>query len=200
MSSQDEKMGSASQQMEPDEPDAKTSIITISPIGDRILSIGPEKKRFRVHTGVLSNASKAFRALLGPHFREGQDTMEDISLPEDDPEILEIIFNVVHIRNNAIPSRLAPQKLFQLAISADKWGFMEAFRFSSSQWLDPQNTTSTEELACFMASAYLFNNAYWFERITKRMIFYHADSYLSLVHLQICEFVPFQILGELPSI
>ena len=80
--------------------------------GDVVIVVGPEEKRMRVSSTILKNASKYFAALLGPHFREGQDVgknlSKEITMPEEGAQSLEVIFNVIHLRNEAVPKSLTP--------------------------------------------------------------------------------------------
>ena len=60
----------------------------IDPHGDVILIVGQDKKRLRVSAMMLFAASPVFKALLGPHFREGQrprsaSNPTEITLPDD---------------------------------------------------------------------------------------------------------------------
>jgi BTB/POZ domain len=54
-----------------------TKCIAYAADGDVILVVGPEEKKFQVHSIVLGTASTVFRAMFGPHFSEGQWTSED---------------------------------------------------------------------------------------------------------------------------
>lgn len=64
--------------------------------GDLILAVGNEKKKkkMRVSSVILSMASPVSKALLGPHFREGQRLRNgtspiEILLPDDSSESLQ---------------------------------------------------------------------------------------------------------------
>ena len=65
----------------------------------------------RVHSVILRTASTVFNALLGPHYNEGGNLSsgapKDIPLPEDDAVALEIIFNALHYRVEAIQDLLS---------------------------------------------------------------------------------------------
>jgi len=73
--------------------------------------------------------------MLGPHYDEGRnlpsESPKDVPLPQDDPEVLEIIFNAIHYRMEAIDDPLDPAVVLRVTIIADKYDFMEAFKLAS---------------------------------------------------------------------
>lgn len=78
--------------------------------GATILVIGPDEARLCVHSCLLQSASKVFKAMLGPLYREGQrsgltGSKKEIPLPEDDADAMTITCAVIHHRNDmACPS------------------------------------------------------------------------------------------------
>ena len=57
--------------------------------GDIVLVVGEDQERLRVYSVVMTIVSQPFRALLGPHYKEGQQSstpgtqLKEIVLPED---------------------------------------------------------------------------------------------------------------------
>src|SRR4051794_37049290 len=107
--------------------DPKVSLKTLTEIasdGDLMLIVGAAKVRVRVQSSFLKHASPVFRAMLGPHFSEGQpavDSIKEISLPEDDVDAIKIICAVFHLRNDEIPDHLSPACVLRIAVTADKY-------------------------------------------------------------------------------
>jgi hypothetical protein len=111
--------------------------IDIAPDGDVILIVGAERWRLRVYSLFLKNALNVFKAMLGPHFAEGQSLggtdPAEISLPEDDPEALSIVLNVVHGRNESVPESLDGRQIPRVAVAADKFDLVTMVRFAVQQ-------------------------------------------------------------------
>lgn len=63
--------------------------------------------------------------MFKPTFAERQNLDEDkpteVSMLDDNASALEIICNVIHYRNNIVPSELKPRQVFEVAIAADKF-------------------------------------------------------------------------------
>ena len=146
-----------------------TGVTEICPSGDAIFVAGPEETRYRVSSAILRNASEYFRALLGPHFSEGQHLSEEspkeIRMPEDDAYSLEVIFNVLHLRNEDVPRSLDPEFILDIAIAADKFNCIVALQHAGTVWLRLQVTISGNDLGCLMTAASVFNDVEAFTKI-----------------------------------
>lgn len=98
----------------------------IAPGGDVIFLISPEKKRLRVYSLIIKHTSKVFAILFGPQFNEGQNLLNanaqtvEVLLPEDDPEAMAVICNVIHEQNDTIIELLYPTQILKISITADK--------------------------------------------------------------------------------
>ncbi|KAL2037631.1 hypothetical protein N7G274_009576 [Stereocaulon virgatum] len=172
----------------------------IAPDGDVILIVGPDKARLRVHSHALKMASKVFSAMLGPHFREGQGLNgflpREISIPDDDPDAMLAICNVLHHCNNSLPNVISPISIVRVAIAADKYDCVVALKYVMSHWLDFTGITNSLELVYLAAAAYLFNNARGFEEATRRLIFGHRGSYTSLAEDEYGAVVPWKAFSK----
>jgi hypothetical protein len=161
-----------------------SSTAVIAPNGNVILVVGPHERRIQVSSSVLQNASKYFCNMFGPHFLEGQDLggndPKEIVMPDDDANVLEIICNIFHLRNDAVPETLSPTVILEIAVAADKFDCIVAIKLASTLWLVPKENHSIIELGQLMAAAYVLNNARSFKEITLSMILGHKDSYLPL--------------------
>jgi hypothetical protein len=160
------------------------SAIDIAPDGDVIFIIGTERRRLRVFSLFLKNASSVFKAMLGPHFAEGQslggaDPVE-ILLPEDNAEALSIIFNVLHGRNDSVPDSLNGSQILHIATAADKFDLVISLRFAIQRWLNCSGVNDPRELWLLMVASFWFDNANGFADITHALILHYAGSYSEL--------------------
>ncbi|OAL46985.1 hypothetical protein IQ07DRAFT_647258 [Pyrenochaeta sp. DS3sAY3a] len=168
-----------------------TPTIEIARNGNVILVIGPQQKRIRVCSMVLSNASRYFQAMFGPHFSEGQGLTfnpadpKEIEMPEDDADALELVCCIIHVRNDVVPNVLAPQKLLEFLATADKFECLIAMRFIGRIWLSQQldgQHRPLKDYAAQIIAAYVLDHPSSFTKATWRFI-KHWDG--SLTDLQL---------------
>ncbi|KAH6625532.1 hypothetical protein C7974DRAFT_455732 [Boeremia exigua] len=168
---------------------SSTSTVDIADNSDVILIVGPKEKRLRVSSLSLANASKVFRSMFGPHFREGQklgdssSCIREVPMPEDNADAMEIICNIIHFRS--VPENINADLLLHAAIEADKFNCRNVVHHASTLWLNQAESKELIELAQLMASSYLLNNSRAFGQITLKMIFCHQGSYLPLAEQEI---------------
>ena len=63
-----------------------------------MLSVGPQRKPFYPHKGVLCEVSSFFRAAFGKQFKEAAEAKMD--LPEDIVEVVEDMVKWMYVRNS----------------------------------------------------------------------------------------------------
>jgi hypothetical protein len=176
---------------------AQTEIATN---GDLVFVVGPHSKKMQVSSFILKNASPYFRAMFGSHFAEGKDLKSDdpkeILMPDDNANALEVICNIIHLRNDAVPESLSPNDIFQIAIAADKFDCIVALKHVSTIWLNPKGIQGISELGYLMVAAYILDNARAFSDITLSMMLHHTDSYLPLADevIGLIDFLPWKAL------
>ncbi|CZR63200.1 uncharacterized protein PAC_13097 [Phialocephala subalpina] len=135
----------------------------IAPGGDVIFLISPEKKRLRVYSLIIKHTSKVFAILFGPQFNEGQNLLNanaqtvEILLPEDDPEAMAVICNVIHGQNDAIIEPLNPTQILKISIAADKRDSITSLPWAIKELI--------EDGKCF-------------ENLTWALMMHHKGSYL----------------------
>jgi hypothetical protein len=180
--------------------DAATARTEIATNGDVVLVAGPHGKKIQVSSSALRTASTYFGAMFGPRFAEGQglnsNGPKEILMPDDNANAVEVICNIMHFRNEAIPQSLSPTEVFEIAVAADKFNCVVALKHASAIWLNPDGVKSITELAYLMAAAYIFDNAQAFSRVTLAMVLRHTGSYLPLAEqlIDLFDFVPGKIL------
>jgi hypothetical protein len=182
--------------------ESSTAVTEIAANGDVILIVGPDKRRLQVDSICLKKASKYFRVMFGPHFSEGQDlggnSPKEVLMLDDNANVLEIICNIIHLRNDAVPEILTPDEVFEIAIAADKFDCGIALKHATALWLNPRDVKGIVELGRLMAAAYMLDNARAFGEITLSMILRHKESYLLLLDetAGIIDFVPWKIFSK----
>lgn len=128
--------------------------------GDTILVIGPDEVRLCVQSCLLQAASKVFKAMFGPHFKEGQrsdlnGSKKEVPMPEDDAGAMSVICAVIHYRNDIVPEQFTSRGVLEIAVVADKYDCKVALQHAARHWLDPQNVMSLKEQMELMTAAYL---------------------------------------------
>lgn len=117
-------------------------------------------------------------------------------MPDDNAHALEIICNVIHLRNDAVPRSLSPKDIFEIAIAADKFDCVVALKYASAIWLNPKGVENILELSYLMSAAYILDDAQAFGDITLSMMLNHKDSSLPLADqgAGITDWVPWKVL------
>ncbi|TGZ82638.1 hypothetical protein EX30DRAFT_193564 [Ascodesmis nigricans] len=112
-----------------------TPTIEIDPRGDVLLQTPTTS--FLVASKCLTLASPVFSAMLHGHFLEASSlsTTGSVTISvDDDPEILCIIFNILHYRHRQVPSSLTSAQLLELAVVADKYDLADAIHPAYLTW------------------------------------------------------------------
>ncbi len=174
----------------------------ISLNGDLILVIGERKARLRVHSPILSCASKVFSVMFGPNWSEGKDLSKEfpkeVTLVEDDANALYTILCVVHHRNDMVPQTLSPREVLQIAIEADKYDLRTALIYARARWLQHRDTADLLEMAYLMAAALLFDDIETFVEHGLALILRYTGSYLELLKDSVlCQILPDSTACEL---
>ncbi|KAJ0290063.1 hypothetical protein COL940_001168 [Colletotrichum noveboracense] len=121
--------------------DDASKIIDVAADGDIIMIVGPDKRKFRVHSVMLKSASKVFKAMLSPNFAEGRRLRNNghhgditkIELPEDNDGGMSAIFHLLHHRVEKLPDPMPAAVFYQLGIAADKWGYSDDDKYDMAK-------------------------------------------------------------------
>ncbi|KAI0969669.1 hypothetical protein F4678DRAFT_480846 [Xylaria arbuscula] len=117
----------------------------LDPKGDLRLNVGTfEAKSFTVCSKALARASPFWDKLLYGVFREGKrrSTQDDnsewtIDLPEDDPEAMEVLLNIIHGRFDAVPKyhkNSAIPDIYEISVITDKYHMTHMIRPWARKW------------------------------------------------------------------
>lgn len=125
----------------------------------------------------LTLSSSVFKAMLRTPFREGETLSlhgkVTINLPEDDPAAFEILMNIIHAKNRAIPKTVPLIILTELAILVDKYRMHEAIGFLADLWIDnlkhaiPGLMLMCEDLMPWMAITSVFRRRVEYDQVTR---------------------------------
>ncbi|PVI04306.1 hypothetical protein DM02DRAFT_692733 [Periconia macrospinosa] len=156
--------------------------------GDVILVVGPEKKRLKVSSKKLRDASRYFNNLLGPHFSEGQDLDPDnpkeITMPEDDGFLLEIICSNIHGRKYD-GRKLSLMDIFYVAMTADKFDCVRHMQATLAMWLaqikDSVDTRDMIQMSYLMAAAFISDDPVAFRESARSIIMHHGESFIPMM-------------------
>jgi hypothetical protein len=162
--------------------DSMSDVINICPTGDVILVIGPSETRLRVHSMFLRAASKVFEVMLGPNWKECQNLSQkrppEVFLAEDCVAAMTIICNVLHHRNNAIPSRVEGGLLLRIALAVDKYDLDVALQHTMALWMQPLETEGGDHIVFLLAASYIRGDARMFANLSRHAILHCTKSYM----------------------
>ena len=114
----------------------------IDPDGDVIAIIPTTTTKFRVSSIMLSLASPVFRAMLSPRLHEGiqvtpasATVLLEVEFPDESPQALEAIFNVLHFRQDCMSANVSYDILYEIALVVDKYDLVKALGPWGEVWL-----------------------------------------------------------------
>ena len=140
---------------------------------------------FHVLSTALRLSSPVFKTMLDPNspFVEGQSLAgggggepAKITLPEDDPDALEIILNIIHHRGNLIPKKLKSSMMYEVAVLGDKYDMVGCLQGWGLLWLGNwlNKKKSVEKLGKkarnILVVAWAFKDEEMIENVTKWLI------------------------------
>jgi hypothetical protein len=137
--------------------------------------------------------------MFGPNRSEGRrlstQLPEEVSVPEDDADAMQIICCVLHHRNDLVSETITAKMILRIAVEVDKYDLKTALKYTSLDWLKPQIKFKMKETGRLLAAAYLFDNTNAFAAHTKSLILNCNELYLNLVKDKlISQVLPSEIL------
>ncbi|CAH0019546.1 unnamed protein product [Clonostachys rhizophaga] len=167
----------------------KDANVDIAVNGDVAFIVGPSCRRLRVYSLVLTNASTVFNVMLGPHFKEGhqlaQTGLTEIELPEDNAEAVEIVFNIIHGRNDRVSDTLDPDKLLQVAIITDKYDCLVPLAFAMKLWLKSVSAADPVQMWALAMVGVILRREETFAEAASALILNSSETYLSLTNINV---------------
>lgn len=164
-------------------------MIEIAPRGDVIFVLGGSNMKLKVSAEVMALASPAFHAMFRPDrpWTEAQNLSEDqpkeVPLPEDHPEAMELICEVLHHQHDAHKAEYPEWKLVaHISRLTNKYFLQKALGYASEQWLTyyvgraRENHYKGSEAKELLATAYLYDCPRLFRIIQKDSIHVRSSS------------------------
>lgn len=173
--------------------------VTVVDDGDIILAL-PKETFLRVSSVILSYASPVFKALLGPHFKEGQDVRsptepKKITLPEVDPSAMITLCAIVHFQGTG-DEDLETSDFVRVVIVADKYACTQAVREPGEAYLlrwaikPPASYPYLGDYCDLVVAAYLLRLDKLFALFTRRLILDQHTPFSELVGWRSCSMLP----------
>lgn len=138
-------------------------------------SLTSHRIRIRTSSHILKLSSSTFRAMLGPHFKEGKSLGEygsvEIELPEDDPQTMTTMCKVMHHNPDIMHEPTTALDLANLAHIADKYDTVRALGPSTSYLINKVRDLSLHgDLALLLGVAGTFGHTTLFNKIGKDIV------------------------------
>jgi len=106
--------------------------------------------------------------MLSNRFKEGNQlafsSVVEIPLPDDDPDSMQTMCNIIHMRHHAVPALLSPEHIVKLAECCDKYDCATATKPSIEAWTLALLQTATDSVrgqlltaACLVRNPTLVN-------------------------------------------
>ncbi|KAM3421047.1 hypothetical protein BST61_g1465 [Cercospora zeina] len=126
-------------------------IVDICSDGDTVLIVQgiagvSQSVGIRVSSRAITTASPVFRRILAPSSSlapptpspgtEEQREPRQIHLANDDGDALFLLLNILHLRNDALPTRIQPDLLLRFVATCARYECIVAAGRAASQWLD----------------------------------------------------------------
>ncbi|KAL9118396.1 MAG: hypothetical protein Q9187_005057, partial [Circinaria calcarea] len=148
--------------------------VDIDPEGDVLLQL--KDIELRVSSKILTLSSKVWKAMFSLNFIEGSvppldNELRHIPLPEDDPEAMEALCNLLHHQSQSVSTNRIDVFLERLAITADKYDCAPSLRYWSGHCLSQRIGKKKPNQAQLLSVTYLLNNAVGFRRLTRHMVY-----------------------------
>lgn len=135
----------------------------------------PAVIQMRVSSGHLILVSPVFKRLLKGGFAESHSlnsaSPAKITLPEDDPEALQILLNIIHGHMRKVPRDMKFGTLLQISILIDEYCLREVAELFTDMWFDQLKRHIPgffrEELMPWLCVSWVLQKPHHFNDITR---------------------------------
>ncbi|GKT40278.1 uncharacterized protein ColSpa_00459 [Colletotrichum spaethianum] len=123
--------------------------IPVDPDGDLVLRAGQQteepEKSFRVCTSALRRSSQVWKKMLFGPFKESKPAFGTwlVNLPDDDPDALGILLNIIHANFPLVPTAPSLAELYEVFRMANKYDMIPALKPWANAWLEVAESYAT---------------------------------------------------------
>ena len=120
---------------------------------------------YQVSSKHLEKASSTFKVQLTGSWSESrkfEDDLYHLTAKDWDPEVFQILLDILHLRNRQVPSSVTLETLAKFAVLVDYYGCWEAVEVWTNIWIkdvekkEPVPTVYSRELVLWMSIAWVF--------------------------------------------
>ena len=135
----------------------------------------PDEIQMRVSSSHLTLASSVFKRLLKGDFAESRSLNStgtaEVSLPEDNPQALQILLNIIHGHAKKVPRAIDIGMLTHISILIDKYCLHEVTEIFTDMWFEKLKGdipgSFTEDLMSWLCVSWVLRKSKAFKDTTK---------------------------------
>lgn len=113
----------------PDQVTPINTTIYLDSSGDLRLRVGPEQQNFVVCSKTMERSSTVWKTMLSGGFAKSRALNTDkewvVTLPEDKPEVMLIVLNIIHSRFSLVPEKLTVMDLYDILALTENYNVTE---------------------------------------------------------------------------
>ncbi|KAK0249588.1 hypothetical protein LTR02_001922 [Friedmanniomyces endolithicus] len=119
------------------------NVIDVAPMGTVLMTVselaGVKSAKLRLSQDMLTIASPIFADMITKAMQAGSTSGDAVLIDaaeDDEPEALYLLFNILHNRNEKLPSRLTAEALCKLARMVEKYKCATSIGRGTTMWFD----------------------------------------------------------------
>ncbi|KAK2040183.1 hypothetical protein LZ31DRAFT_587318 [Colletotrichum somersetense] len=160
--------------------------VRVDPDGDLVLRAGQQtglpERSFRVCANALRRSSQVWKKMLFGPFKESKPAFGTwlVHLPDDDPDALEIVLNIIHANFPLVPAEPGLAELYEIFQMANKYDMVPALKPWANAWLDVAEgcaataATDGESIAALTYVAWELGQVELHRKMMKELLLYSS--------------------------
>ncbi|KAK1982108.1 hypothetical protein LZ30DRAFT_749570 [Colletotrichum cereale] len=163
---------------------AASEEVQVDPDGDLVLRAGQQtglpERSFRVCANALRRSSQVWKKMLFGPFKESKPAFGTwlVHLPDDDPDALEIVLNIIHANFPLVPATPSLAELYEIFQMANKYDMVPALKPWANAWLDVAESyaaaTDGESMAALTYVAWELGQVELHRKMMKELLLYSS--------------------------
>ncbi|TKA61291.1 hypothetical protein B0A55_10400 [Friedmanniomyces simplex] len=158
------------------------NVIDIAPMGSALMVLselaGVKPVTLRLSRDMLTIASPIFATMISEASLAGDKISDEVLMhaaENDEPDTLYLLFNILHNRNEKLPSRLTVEALCKLAKTVEKYRCATSIGRGTAMWFDRlYNAAKAGTVAVdtwkMVEATYLLDESVFFARFTEMWV------------------------------